>query len=164
MAFVVSIVPSAIDQLIALVNATKGQPDGLAQAVTVTDGPGVSGNAGDQLAVGMDDPDEPFVNAANAQQSWAHATGTARDEDASLWCTAIAFSGNAGDKGQKDTRDRVYAIAAVVAGVVLADYTLDGLDGLLWARFGGQQSLHYRQDTQGTTAYLIFQLNLKARI
>lgn len=163
MSFAVSALPAVIDTLVDLARDAQGNGD-IAVGVEICDGPTTSGNPGSRLIFGADGPDDdPDVNdfsAATANQTWAHSTGTAGDEEGDVICTAMAWN-NDGDA--QYARNVVFDLAEVVAGFCVDDFRL-GITVLLWARFGGQLDLTYQQADGGITAVLVFRIHFKARI
>lgn len=149
-----SAVPAVIDALFTAADAALA-------TVTVYDGFGVSDDAGDFLMIGVEDPDsQDAATSADAEQSWANADGTARDETGTVTCAALSWNG---DADQKAARDAVYAITAAVEDLLRADPSL-GIATVLWTSFGTSQQLTQAQDEQGALALLVFRIQFRARI
>lgn len=156
-----SCVPAVIDALLSAAAAVTGDDQPL-DGVLVIDGFGVTEEPGDFLMVGVDDPDRTdAAYSASAEQQWAHANHTARDERGTVTCAALSWNG---DGDQKLARDRVYAVAAALEDILRADPTLGAVDGLLWTGFGQSMQLTQNQDGQGALALLVFDIAFRARI
>lgn len=148
-----SVVPDLIDALVAVM--ADRLPD-----VTVSDGFAVQQNSGDQLMIGVDDPDSPNpALSATTEQEWAGATATGRNESGEITCAAWAWNGSA---DAKDARDRVFAVAASVQALLRTDKTL-GVPGLLTTGFVSSQ-LSQGLDGGTAAALLVFRVAFKARI
>lgn len=149
-----SAVPFVIDALVAA--ATTALPN-----LGVYDGFGLSDTPGDFLMVGVEDPDNAdTAESANAQQSWAHVGGTARDEEGDVTCCALSWNG---DGDQNAARTAAYATLAALEDLLRADKTL-GVATVLWTSFGTSQQLHQAQDTSGAVAWVVFQIHFRARL
>lgn len=150
-----SVVPALIDALVTAFQAAM-------PTVSVRDGFTVTGDTGDFLMVGSDDPDsETSAESATVEQAWAHANSTARDERGEVNCVALSWNG---DTNQKTVRDSVYAIVAAVENVLRADPTVGGVPGLLYTGFGTSQTLRQNQFQEGVDARLAFTIAFRARI
>lgn len=149
-----SAVPLVIDQLVE--RCTNALPD-----VLVFDGFGLTEDPGDFLMIGVDDPDtQDSAYAADADQEWANANYTARDESGTITCAALSWNG---DGNQKAARDAVYSMTAAVEDVLRAEPAM-GIPVLLWSSFGTSQQLSQARDPQGAAAWLIFRIYFRARI
>ena len=148
------VVPALIDALVDA--ATTALPD-----VLVLDGMGATDEPGDYLMVGVDDPDtEGDAFAADSQQRWAHANGSARDESGQVTCAAFSWNG---DGDQKAARDAAYASVEALAAACRATPDL-GVSSLLWTDFGTDARLTQMQGDSGAAALVVFQIAFRARI
>jgi hypothetical protein len=149
-----SAVPALIDALFAA--AVAALPSTL-----VFDGYGNTDDPGDFLMIGVEDPDSrDHARSATAEQDWANATYTARDESGEVTCAALSWNG---DANQKAARDAVYAISAAVENLLRANPSL-GVASLLWTSFGPHSDLQQLQDEQGALALLTFSIRFRARL
>lgn len=150
-----SVVPALLDALVTQTRAAL-------PAVTVLDGPEVTGIApGLFLLIGVDDLEaESGGFAVEARQEWANANGTARDESGDITCTALGWNG---DGDQKAARDAVYGAVDALADLLRANPALD-VDGLLWTSFGSMSQLTQAQGDTGAIAQLTFRINYRARL
>lgn len=149
-----SVIPALIDALHAA--ATTALP-----SVKVYDGFGVTNDPGDFLMIGVEDADlETAASSATSEQSWAHATGTQRDEAGELTCVALSWNG---DGNPKTARDGAFAITAAVENLLRADPDL-GLTNLLWTGYGSTVELSQGQGDTGAEALVVFKVAFRARI
>lgn len=149
-----SLIPAVIDALVAA--AQTAMPN-----VSVRDGFTVTGDSGDFLMVGADDPDsDTAADSASSQQAWAHANHMARDDNGEINCVALSWSG---DSDQKAVRDAAYAIVAGIENVLRANPTLD-VPGVLWTGFGSTQTLRQDQYQEGVDARVSFTVAFRGRI
>lgn len=149
-----SVIPALIDALVA--QSTTALP-----SVKVYDGLAVTNDPGDFLMVGVEDPDlESAASSATAEQSWAHSTGTSRDESGEITCAALSWNG---DGNLKTARDGVFAITAAVENLLRNDPDL-GVAGLLWTSFGSTVELSQGQGDMGADALVVFKVAFRARI
>lgn len=156
----VSVVPALIDALVAAANESADLVD-----VDVYDGFGVSGDIGDFLMIGVDDPDRTDnASSASSEQDW-HDAGIdgERDEIGDVTCAALSWNGDGSDAGQKTARDAVFAIAEALAAACRANPSL-GVDSLLWTSYGTTTDLQQGQDANGAVALLIFRIHFQALI
>ena len=137
--------------------ATEAVPDG----TVVADGFALSSDLGAYLMIGVDDPDlAEATTAAHAEQEWASANYTARDESGDV--TLVAWCSDGADD-QQSARNKVFAIADAIEGMCRADPTL-GVTELLWSGFGKTVTLRQGNDALGATALLIFTIHFRARL
>ena len=153
-----SAVPAIIDWL--LTGATAALPN-----ATVVDGPGAGDFATPQdvLMIGVENPfglgNNAAELAANTQQSWAHAAGTARDERGSITCVATSWNP---EGNQKAARDATFALVAEVERLLRADPRMGGL--VVQAGFGETANYSQMQGDTGAAALLSFSVTFHARL
>lgn len=156
-----SVTPSIIDALFA--QATSALPD-----VLVFDGYGLSDDPGpDILMIGVDDGrSTSAATSGTSSQSQATAgTPRSRDQNGSLNCWALSWTGN---DAAKDARDRVYAIQAAVETILRADPQL-GIprpNGQVLVIQIGDETFSQDNSAEdgGWEALLAFTINFEARI
>lgn len=149
-----SAIPAVIDALFAA--STAALTD-----VTVSDGFGVSGEPGDYLMVGVDDPDSRRrTPSADSAQDWAEIGHRGRSEQGEVTCSAASWNG---DSDQKVARDAAFAIVAAVENLCRADPTL-GVATLLWTSVGTSIELQQEQGDYGARSVVIFRVAFRARI
>lgn len=150
-----SALPELINALV--VNATAALTD-----VDVYDGLGVTSDpAQNVLHIGVDDVntnEEAF--AGYAQQQWANANYTSRDEEGHVVCAAASWNG---DGDAKAARDGAFATVAAIETMLRADPS-QGVPTLLWTSLGQRINLSQWQDDAGATAVVIFTILFRARI
>lgn len=149
-----SVVPALLDALVTTLTAAL-------PTVTVLDGEGITGDPGDWLMVGVDDPDkETAPNAATTtEEQGAFGSTRPRMENGSIFLTAFSWNG---DSNQKAARDAVYATAAAVANAIRTD-TL-GVSGLLSIGYGEATTYRQGQADPGAGAELLFSVKFMASI
>jgi hypothetical protein len=155
-------VPAVIDYLVTTFQAasTLGQAT---PPVAVFDGPAVTSDPAPlQLWVGVYDPDsEDAQIAANTEQSWAGLGHMAKNEQLSVRCTAVAWSGT------DDVRTVRLSCAAIVAAVetlVLADATLGGTVTVPGNANVTGGEWWQNTTTRGAIVQLRFEITAQARI
>lgn len=150
-----TVLPALIDALVT--NATAALPD-----VLVYDGFGVDAEPGNQyLMVGVEDVDSKGSSwAATAEQEWANANYTARDEDGVVICAALAWNG---DSDAKAARDDAFAVVAAVENMCRTTPS-QGVANLLWTSAGHRLQLTQDQAESGAIAIVVFQIRYRARI
>lgn len=150
----------------ALVDALVEQLRIELPGVQVYDGFGLSGDPGDFLMVGVEDPDaQASATAAESEQTWAGLGAKARDETGSVTCAALSWNGNAGDDGQQEARAGAKAITDAIENHLRADPNLGGtVPGLMWTGFGTRFRLVQDQTDTGAMALAVFEIAFKARI
>lgn len=155
----VSAVPVVIDGLLTI-----------ARALTLTnadvfDGQGLSGNTGNYLMIGVDDPDtDQATKSATSTQDWAHLNNFQRDQLGSVWCVAQAWTG---DDDQKVARDAAYAIVNAFATAVRAAPDLGVVPSALaylLTGFAGTEDLDQQRASNGAVARVTFQISFHARV
>ncbi len=122
---------------------------------------GASDDPGDFLMVGVDDPNspDPLAPSASGTQTWAGLGANHRDEDGTVTCAALAWTGDA--DATEDAIARVKAIVAAVEAHITADPNLGGaVPGLLWVRPEGRTQLMLG----GGQAMFVFDLAYRARL
>jgi hypothetical protein len=112
-----SALPAVMDALIA--GAGGALPN-----IQVEDGFGISGEPGDFLMLGADDPDNEDAAAAFEVQQSRLAMGGARLEEGTIFCVALSWNG---DGNQKAARDACFDTVAGVEDYLRANNTLGGL-------------------------------------
>lgn len=152
----------ATSALPALINALVTNARTTLTTVDVYDGLGVTSDpAEDVLHIGVDDVNanaEAF--SGNAQQQWANANYTSRDEEGHVVCAAASWNG---DGDAKAAREKAFATVAAVENMLRANPS-QGVATLLWTSLGGRISLSQWQDSGGATAVVIFTVQYRARI
>lgn len=151
-------VPAVIDALVAgLTTALAGQP------VRVVDGLGLSGDTGDFILVGVDDPFTDSPVSASADQGVA-TMGTPRSRNENGVVTCVAYSWN-GDADQKVARDTAFGYLAATE-TLLRDTPSLGITAvdLMVAQIGTAQRLSQGQTESGADALLVFDVIFRARI
>lgn len=153
-------VPVLIDRLVELATAAlNGNPE-----VTVYDGYGVSGNPGDFLMIGVDDPSSrDTANSGSSDQVPATmGTSRPRDENGAIICAAYSLDQS---KNQKTARDAAYSYMAVIEDFLREDPSLEiAAGGLFLAQMGTAQRLSQNQNEDGADALLVFDVRFRARI
>ncbi|ROP36285.1 hypothetical protein [Saccharothrix texasensis] len=159
---VASRIPAALDALVALCQGATAT-GGVLAGVQVVDGPPVV-EPTEQLVLYIGDtPDDDSPGAVGAQ-NWVNLGGSDADEAFTIYCTALARSG---DTGIKAKRDRAFGIYDGVAqllrlGAPGADPRLGG--SVLWARTGGEESYLPMQTDKGALVEVGFHVVCQARI
>lgn len=150
-----SAIPALINALVA--NATAALTD-----TDVYDGFGVTSDPAENvLHIGVDDVNnDGGASSAYAQQEWANANHTSRDEDGHVVCAASSWNG---DGDAKAARDGAFATVAAIENMLRANPS-QGVATLLWTSLGGSINLSQWQDDAGATAVVIFTVNYRARI
>ncbi len=152
----------ATSALPALINALVTNATAALTDVDVYDGFGVTSDpAQNVLHIGVDDVNsnaEAF--SGYAQQQWANANHTSRDEEGHVVCAASSWNG---DGDAKAARDSAFATVAAVENM-LRTTPAQGLPTLLWTSMGGRIALSQWQDSGGATAVVIFTIAYRARI
>ncbi|WP_418059944.1 hypothetical protein [Pimelobacter simplex] len=153
---VTSITFALIDRLIDVL--ATGLP-----GVRVLDGDVVSGDAGDYLAVGWEDPDSDRSTSATAQQGWNGLGAKSRRESGSVTCLALSWNGD--PAGLKAARDAVQAMTATVENLLRAEPNLGGIvPGLLWTSYGTRTDLKQWLSAEGSVAVCTFEIAFEAKI
>lgn len=149
-----TIIPSLIDALVA---KARSIPEITA---TVWDGYASTEEGGDTFNIGIDDPTaESDANAANSHQVWI-ATNRRRAESGEVVCASTCIEGS-GD--MKVARDRAMSYVQAFEDAIRTDYSLGGVEGLLWV-VGGETNYFSNNDEDGATATIVFRLEFEARI
>lgn len=154
-------VPATIDWLIDTFTAaaTLGQAT---PAVAVYDGPAARyGEEPLELWVGVDEPDaDDAPIAATGEQMWAGLGAMRKDETFQVYCTAVAWSG---DAEIRPVRIAAYGIVAAVEDIVRGDASLGGN---ILVTLHGVTGLALRQTNgpDGAMAQVQFRIDCKARI
>lgn len=155
----VSAIPLVIDALVAAAPALM--PSG----VEVFDAFGLSGNTGNFLMIGVDDPNtDQAARSATSTQDWAHLNNFQRDQLGSISCVAQAWTG---DDDQKIARDAAYAIVNALATWVRAHPDLGIVPAslsYLLTGFAGTEDLDQQRANQGAIARVTFQISFHARV
>jgi hypothetical protein len=156
-----SAIPAALDGLITLCRA-QAVPGGALDKVIVFDGPPL-GDPSDQLMLFLGDTPED-EQSVTGQQQFAQLGGSARDERISIYCTAVARSG---DTDMRAERQRVFAILGAVEnllrpGLPGADPTLGG--AALYSQLATDLVLSQFRTSGGALAKLGFTVEARARI
>jgi hypothetical protein len=145
--------PAVLDALVAIL--TTALPD-----VRVLDGPGISDDSTSLwLFVGDDDPDSTDApTAVDGSQSWAGLGRRSRDEEFTVWCTAVAWSG---DDPLKPVRDAAYGIVVQMEASITGDPTLGGI--ALWCGLG---TVRLRQNVtdRGAEAHVTVGVDVRTRL
>ena len=156
-----SVVPQMLDALIAASKAV------LEPAIRVYDGPGVSADPGDFLAIGVDDMNFPGFAATSAQAVGPFATTKPRDETGSVICIAYSWNGDS-QNGQKVARDAAYSYMGAVENLLRANPSLGilvgGNSGYFVAQMGARQDFSQQPNGSGVDALLIFDIAYFTRI
>lgn len=153
-------VPALIDALLAAAHAALDSNE----AVQVYDGYGVSGNSGDFLMIGVENPNSPDMafSASSKQDVATLGTTRPRDENGSVLCAAYSWNGNA---NQKLARDTAYGYMAVIEAALRADPNMGiAAGGNFIAGMGDLQRLSQNQSESGADALLVFNVRFFARI
>lgn len=155
----VSAIPIVIDGLLTIARGLS-----LTNA-DVLDAFGLSGNTGNYLMIGVDDPDtDQAARSASSTQDWAHLNNSTRDQLGSVWCVAQAYTG---DDDQKIARDAAYAIVNAFATAVRAAPDLGVVPGslnYLLCGFAGSEDLDQQRASNGAIARVTFQISFHARV
>lgn len=149
-----SVVPDLIDAMVSDFAALSDL-----SGVEVSDGLSLTNEPGTYLYVGVDDPEGLKVSAADADQTWPHATAQARNEEGSI---TLAVESINGDGAAKDARDEVYRVAGAIQDRLCATPTL-GVPGVLWTSFANHR-LEQAQSSEGASALITFRITFTARI
>lgn len=148
---------AAFDIIPALVSLAQTEvPTG----VRMVNGYGISGDPGDFVLVGAADPfsDGPAV-AIEADQEFAYANTTTRNETGHINCVAYVRNG---DSDADAAWLRLQAILDPIATLLRTNYAL-GLPDVLWVGMSVTQADH-DQDGDGAWALANFHINFRARI
>jgi hypothetical protein len=152
-----SALPAVIDALVSLSTAA-------APTLTVLDGVGVTGNPGDYLMIGVEDPGtDAAASSADIQQTRATMSG-ARDEAGTITCCAYSWSGNSGNAAQKAVRDAAFATVAVVETILRTTSPTLGVSGVHRTEFGDRTTVSQAQTDTGVDCLVIFSVAYLARI
>jgi hypothetical protein len=162
-------VPAVIDYLVAQakLNPLLGSAS---PPVLVGDGPPPVDSAyafESQLWIGYD-PDAEADAAAEATQDWPNMDqGRTLDEDASITCTAIHWSGDTTIKVHRDAcSSLVGAVNLMLRGTKISggpgDTQMGGL--VFWSRAGGPYQWYPAQTTKGAEMRCAFRIVYKARL
>ncbi len=153
-------VPVLIDRLVKLAtDALNGNPE-----VTVYDGFGVSGNSGDFLMFGVDDPESLNAGISGSADQVPGPMGSTRprDQNGQILCAAYSLDHS---RNQKVARDAVYSYMAVVENFLREDPSLGiAAGGLFVAQMGDLERLSQNQNGNGADALLVFNVRFRARI
>lgn len=155
-----SAIPSILNALVD--QAPAALAAALDYEVTVIDGFGASAyEPRDYLMVGVEDPDvSDLAFSGSSQGDWAHAGGTAIDEDGEVVLAALSWNG---DGDARTARDRAFAIQDAVLAYITEHYTL-GLSHVLWLKPGSSIQLSQQQGDGGATALVAFKVAFRARV
>ncbi len=152
----------ATSALPALINALVTNARNTLTTTDVYDGFGVTSDPAESiLLIGVDNVNadgEAF--SAHAQQQWANANHTSRDEEGHVVCAASSWNG---DGDAKAARDGAFATVAAIENMLRANPS-QGVASLLWTSMGQSISLSQWQDDAGATSVVIFTVNYRARI
>ena len=154
----VSGIPALIDQLVTIAVAAFGA----SSPVEVFDGPGVSkDDTGQQLWIGVTDPTQGSETAAESSQSWGPmSTQHKRDEEITVHCLALAWSG---DDDLKTVRDQAFAQMQVVSAAAVADPSLSA--ACLYVRSPGSGvTLVQGPNRRGFEARVGFDITARVRL
>lgn len=152
-----SAIPQIIDALFA--QATAALTDRL-----VVDGYGATDNASQNLLlIGVDDPDTTFAaqSTDSTQGAATMAPARSRDQNGTVTCAALSWSGGT---DQKAVRDAAYATVAGVETLLRTDPKL-GLSSFpyLVAEMGDERLMQNQFD-DGVEALVIFLVKFRARL
>lgn len=151
-----SSIPDAIDMLYQAF--TVALP-----ANQVYDGPDPSSEYPTKcVIIGLSDPDgdSPQEAAASTQQ-WAWIGHVQRDEEVTVHCVAVSWSG---DTNMKAVRDGAFSVVKVLTDTLTSDPTLYGTVNVLWVNGVDTASLIQGQDSRGAYAYLPFDVHITSRL
>lgn len=144
-------VPAVIDALLAYL------PPRLTPT-KVVDGPGASNTEQPYLLVGVDDPDSEEASTAATSRHEAAGMGKSRDQSITVYCTAVAWTGN---EDAKEARDAAYALLAAVEAEISADPTLGGV--VFGARVG-DDTLRQNTNNRGVEAHVLFTVEARTHL
>jgi hypothetical protein len=129
---------------------------------TVYDGYGNINDPGDFVMVGVDDPDGDRAQASDATQTWAGLGAHTRDEEGTITCVALAWTGN---PELKPVRAKVKAMTGAIEQALKADPSLGGtVPGLLWTGYGQRTQMVQLQTDDGASVIVFFDIAFKARL
>jgi hypothetical protein len=152
-----SALPDVIDALVTL--STTALP-----SVSVHDGIGVSGDPGDFLMIGVEDPDiEGAAFSADVEQVRADMGG-GRHETGTITCCALSWNGDSTNAGQKAARDAAFASVAAVETILRTTSPTLGVSSVLKTEFGDRITVSQAQDASGASCMVIFSVAYLARI
>ncbi|MBI1757979.1 MAG: hypothetical protein HYR62_01905 [Actinobacteria bacterium] len=145
--------PAVVDALVVVLTAAL-------PAVRVLDGPGITDDSARAwLFVGDDDPDSTGApTAVEGSQSWAGLGRRSRDEEFTVWCTCVCWSG---DDALKPVRDAAYGIVAQLEATIVADPTLGGI--ALWCGLGAVR-LRQNATDRGVEAHVTVGVDVRTRL
>lgn len=153
-----SSIPAALDGLISLCRASSSL-----STVRISDGPLPQRPSEKQILIvgGSDTGDDPGVEGS---QSFASLPGRERDEEFSILCTALTWSG---DTNVKLLRDQAFNIIRSVEellrpGVPGASPTLNG--SVSWAGMGGPVVYSPIYTDAGSIVRVYFQIDCRQRL
>lgn len=129
----------------------------------VRDGFADLGDPGDFLMVGVEDPDATGYEAAvTSDQSWAGVGRSQRNEEIEVVCCALSWNG---DADPAKARTDVYALVSGFEKWIVEHPTL-GQTAITLTNclFGGRHTLNQAQNSAGAVAWVVFTVNVTARI
>ncbi len=145
-----SAVPSIIDALVALFQATLSVP--------VLDGPESTDSNPEQfVAVGWDAGVSAGDTAVQFTQSWVGIGGRRRDEEAQITCCIVAYD----NTSNKASRDAAFALFATIETQLRAQPQQG--TGVIWDEIAGG-AYHPLSSDRGLGALIAFTVHAKSRI
>lgn len=156
-----SVIPDLIDALFT--NATAA-----VTTAQVLDGPGVTADPGNFLAIGADSMDLSVAARRATSETQAAATmGTnrSRDEVGDIYCVIFAWTGDGGSAGQKVARDAAFDVLAQVEDMLRTtpDQGLTHVSYLV-VELGSIDAFLQEQDENGSYAQLQISIHFRSRI
>jgi hypothetical protein len=142
---------------------------GLPNAIVIV-GPGDTEDPGDGgiVFVGVSDADEiAYAEAVTGGQHWAQLGGKHRDEQFTVHCVAVFWTGTPDGPGNNSeaaltVMDGAYYLLSAIESALVSDPTLGG--ALLYAIGVSSQGLKFSADKQGLSAHVPFDIECRTRI
>lgn len=153
-----SVVPVIIDRLLEVLTPEL-------DPIRVADGNTPTGDPGDYLVIGAEDPDaRGFEVAADSTQAYVYAGSTIRLQTGDITCQAMSWNG---DADQKAARTAVYAITAAVDEYLRANPDLglrvEGDPRTLQVEYGTRETLSQATADFGAAALVVFSVHFESR-
>lgn len=152
-----SVFPDVVDALVALFTTALAD-----QEIQVTDGPGVTDDVVDFLAVGVEDPWQDRQDSGDSDRTWATYGASAMqgsniEERGNVTC--LLYRSN-GDSDQKRARDDVYAALEACWVALRADTSL-GVSEVAWTNITTSRPMQAQTD-YGAECAVVFNVNFYA--
>lgn len=152
-----SVFPDVVDALVTLFAGTPALDQ-----IQVTDGPGVSEDPGNFLAIGVEDPWADRHDSGDSDRVWATYGASAMqgsnvEERGNVTCVLYCWNGG-GD--QKQARDDAYAALEACWVALRADTSL-GVSEVAWTNITTSRPMQAQTD-YGAECAVVFNVNFYA--